>query len=251
VDTVGEKAKVIQALVAAKEEPRAFEGRNLVREIKNVFQEDGRYGDGTQVFDQANAIIALAAADTGVSPLAAYWLANAQCADGGWQFDQPSGPNDDQHCYSGEGDYSTSDTNTTSLAVQAFHAADIHYEAELKRSPFAFFRWARDEVKGGWGFTRPYLTDANSTSLVIQAYVAAGRSLPAGGKDALRVLQYRLCDKDGAFAYSWEDYDADGTYRKTGPDLGATIQAIFGLLEKPFPIPGRALERGVSAPDCQ
>jgi len=251
VDTIGEIAKVVMALVAAQENPRDFAGRDLISEITAAEQESGRYGEGTSVFDQALAVLALLAADESPSPEALSWLVRAQCPDGGWQFDDRYRKNrDNKHCFTGdaEADYFRSDTNTTSLAVQAVsQSAFVGYR--YREDPMTFFRKIRDDVKGGWGYSwNARLTDTNSTALVIQAYVAAGRQLPDGAMRALTRLQYRLCGENaGAFAYSYDNQD--GRYTKQAPDAGATIAAIPALLRKPFPIEGAAVSEPPPEPE--
>lgn len=233
VDTVGEKSKVVLAAVAGGRNPRHLGGRNLVREIKRARRAEGRYGRATPVFDHALAILALEGAGARSLRAAARWLAAAQCGDGGWQFDRPARRTENRHCSTGkDDDFFASDTNTTSYAVQALAVS----RARTKHSPFRFFRRARDEVKRGWGYDRALLTDANSTSLVLQAYAARGRTRPKGAQSALAKLQYRRCGKSsGAFAFTWLPKD-NGGFRRSGRDLGATIGAIAGLLERPLPI---------------
>ena len=258
VDLVGEKSKVVMAHVASGRNPRKFEGRNLVKEIRSGVQPDGRYGDTefSYVFDQALAILALTAAGAPVHDSAFVWLVSAQCGDGGWQFDQPSSLTDDEHCFdeSAEGgDFNVSDTNTTSMVIQAFAAAGR--DLDFTVNPYPFFATARDPIKRGWVFASQFAcsgdqrppgcsaSDANSTALVIQAYVAGGKKIPSGGHRALSKLQYRLCGPNaGAFAVTW--LDDDGTLRKGGPDLGATVAAILGILRKPLPV----LETNVTKP---
>jgi hypothetical protein len=233
VDTVGERAKVILAAVAGGRDPRDFGGRNLVREIKDVRRPSGRYGRQTPVFDQALAILALDAATARRSRTAARWLAGAQCRDGGWQFDEPARRRDNRHCNDGsDDDFFKSDTNTTSYAVQAL----VVNQARLDRSPLRFFRRARDAAKGGWGYARNNLTDANSTALVLQAYAARERRHPRGALGALKALQYRRCGQNGgAFAFTYAPRPG-GRLARSGRDLGATIGGVLGLLERPLPI---------------
>jgi len=242
VDTVGEKAKVVLAVVTGGRNPRRFGTRNLVAEIKNTQLESGRYGRDTAVLDHALAMLALKGARAGVSVGAARWLRNAQCRDGGWQYDKPSGPKDNRHCSTGgEEDFFTTDTNTTSYAVQALR----NKTKGLGPSPFRFFKRARDRVRHGWGYSRKSLTDANSTALVLQAYAARGKAAPNGSLRALRRLQYRLCGKrGGAFAFTWEP-KAGGGYRRSGRDLGATIGAVPGLLGHPLPLRPATVTQGV------
>jgi len=233
VDTVGEKAKVALAAVAGGRDPRDFGGRNLVGEIRSVQRKGGRYGRATSVFDQALAILALEAAGAPGSRRAARWLAGAQCRDGGWQFDRPAQAAENRHCSTGEDDdFFASDTNTTSYALMALEAK----RARVDSSPFRFLRRARDERKGGWGYDRSSITDANSSALVLQAYAAKDRTPPRGARSALRDLQFRLCGRRaGAFAFTWVPR-AGGGLERDGRNLGATIGAVLGLLERPLPL---------------
>lgn len=266
-DTVGKKAKVVMAVVAAGRDPRSFGGRNLVAEIREGRDSDGAYGGlaQSQVFDQTLAILALVAADAPVPNVAYLWLAEAQCGDGGWQFDQPRGENDDEHCFDASvpdpGDFNASDTNTTALAVMAFRARPPS-SLILIDDPFAFFDEARDPHFGGWVFAPSglcetpdqegfcYRTDANSTSLVLQAYAAGEQDPPAGGRRALRRLQLSLCgDNAGAFAYSY--VLEDEVVQKGAPDVGATIAGVLGLLEQPLPVDALPVTKPAPPKACE
>ncbi|MGH2788096.1 MAG: hypothetical protein ACRDJV_09315, partial [Actinomycetota bacterium] len=243
--TIGLKAKVAMAAVAAGRNPRRFGGENLISDLRASMQPDGRYGATTAVLDHALAVLALAAARATVDPQAGAWLADAQCADGGWQYDQPAGAGDDEHCWDGtDTDFFRSDTNTTSLAVQALESVSGSPAPAV--NPFAFFRAARDEVKRGWGYDLSFtMTDANSTSMVLGTYTAAGRDAPPAAVRALKELQYLRCGrKYGAFAFTWVDPEGDGTLTRTDPDTFATTSGILGLLRKPLPVP----EQRVSKP---
>ena len=67
----------------------------------------------------------------------AAWLLAAQCPDGGWAYDLPYGPGDDDHCFDGTGtDFFTSDSNATSLMVQAL--AGMH-TTDWFSGPFGYF----------------------------------------------------------------------------------------------------------------
>ena len=234
IDDIGEIAKVVMAAEASGRNPRDFAGRDLVSEILASRREDGRFGEGTPVLHHALAMIALRAADAQVSDQERTWLLNAQCADGGWQFDEPPGPGDDEQCQTGEqDDFFASETDTTAYAVIAL-SGDKEWAKDDPRSPFRFFRVRRDRVKGGWGYDAANpITSSNSTALVIEAYRTYGKKLPDGAVAALVKLQYRLCgERAGAFAFS---YDKEGRrYRKQGPDVGATIGGILGLVSRPY-----------------
>jgi hypothetical protein len=250
VDTVGEKSKIVMALVATERNPRRFGTRNLVFEIRQGQDPDGSYSDieFQEVFDQVLALLALEAAGATIPEAAWEWLLDAQCPDGGWQFDRPyDSGTDNNHCDNGQDFDSRSDSNTTGYAVQA-----LAFESRLGEptyGPFRYFRRARDEIKGGYVFDAQakceskeppatgfcMFTDAGSTALVIQAYLGADRDLPSGVVRALRKLQYRLCGDDGgAFANTWT-YAPSGL-KKGDPDVGASIGAIPALAKKPFPL---------------
>lgn len=232
----GLRGKVVMAVVASGRNPRTFGDHDLVGEILDLEQPDGRYGAGTEVFSHATLMLALVAAGETPSVNAIQWLVDAQCGDGGWQFDEPPGPADDEHCFdqTQEQDFITTDSNTTSLAVQALNAVG----RQLAGDPFAFFETVRDPGQG-WGFTQGFTeTDTNSTALVIQAYAAEDMSLPAGAMSALKELQYPLCKKNhAAFAFT---HDENG--KRTGPDVGATIAGILGLLKLPLPVAERDIK---------
>lgn len=242
VKTIGLLSKVTMAVAAAGKDPRRYARHNLLREIRLTRDVDGRFGTAS-VLDQSLAILAIEAAGASPPPTALDWLVGAECPDGGWQFDEPYNPaTDDAHCLSTVSpgaDFFESDTNTTSYAVQALETAG---RTSFPHHPLAFFSTLRDRVHGGWGYTTGFTTtDANSTSLVIQAYLAAGKRAPSGSLAALRALQYPAC---GAFAYSW-----NGSVR-TGPDIGATIGAVPGLLGRTFPLTGDVIGDALVTPAC-
>ena len=227
VTTVGLQAKVVQAVVAAGRDPRAFGDVNIVHEIRGQIGGDGHIGD-TAVFDQALAVLALEAAGVRPARDVTRWLLDAQCPVGGWSYDLPYAPGtDDDTCFDGSmGDSFTADTNTTAYVVMALEYVG---RTQYSTGPFAFFRDARDATHGGWEYSPGFGTDANSTALVLQAYAAAGRNTPTGGLGALRALQDTSAGC-GAWAYNYTS-DVPGP-----PDVGATIGAIPGILRAWFPL---------------
>jgi hypothetical protein len=236
VNTVGLVAKVVLAVAGAGKDPRSFGGQDLVRWLRSRIKDNGKIG-GATVFDQALAILALEASGANPKRSTTDWLLAAQCPVGGWSFDNPYRPiKDDESCWSGSAnDFFTADTNTTSYAVMALeHLGRDGYTED----PFAFFDSARDAVHNGWEYSPGFGTDANSTSLVIQAYAAAELGVPSGGLNALRALQPDVVL--GAWAYNYVGADPGD------PDVGATIGAVPAILQVPLPIvpaaptPGRA-----------
>jgi hypothetical protein len=259
IDTIGEIGKVTMAEVAGGRDPRVFGERDLVQEILDSEQPDGHYGAHTaddpfdgEVTDHVLAMLALEATpDVDPSSNSLVWLLSAQCEDGGWQHPGPQESNEDEHCFTGdaESDFFRSDTNTTSIAVQA--VASHPDAAPYRHNPKRFFKRIRDPKKDGWGYdwtTR--LTDANSTALAIQAYVALGSPLPDGAMRALKRLQPRLCGPTaGAFVVGYEVVDGE-VRKKKDPDVGATIGAILGLARKTLPIQPRELTQGAARGSC-
>jgi hypothetical protein len=254
VDDLGEIAKVVMALVAAGEST-TLDGRDLVQEIEDSQQESGQYGDGSTnagVYFHNLAVLALEAAGENPTPAAGDWLAGAQCADGGWQFNNAPTEADDEHCFDGsDDDFVISDTNTTSLAIQALEV--IPGNEILAHDPFDMFRAIKDQAVGGWGFDWNFpLTDSVSTSLVLQAYAATGRPVPVGGMRALRALQYSRCI-GSPFASTYSDENGDGQYTKrerTGPSPGATYAGVLGLLAEPYPVPEKDVTKPAPAAVC-
>jgi hypothetical protein len=254
VDDLGEIAKTVMALVLAGEST-TVDGRDLVQELEDSQQDTGQYGDGTNnagVYTHSLASLALAAAGETPTVSAGDWLASAQCDDGGWQFNDPPTDSDDEHCFDGsDTDFSISDTNSTSLAIQALEA--IPGDEALAHDPFDMFRAIKDPAKHGWGFDWNFpLTDSVSTSLVLQAYAATGRPVPEGGMRALRKLQYSRCP-GSPFAFTYVDENGDDEYTKserTPADAGATFAGVLGLLGQPYPVPAREVTKPAPAAVC-
>jgi hypothetical protein len=239
VNTLGLKAKVVLAWTSAGRSARNIAGQNLAAPLRTGLSTP----DGESVLDVALAVLAVESAGKDAPGGALVWLADAQCPDGGWAYDAPYDSEvDDEHCYSGDGDWFMSDTNTTAYALMALAAGNGAVPSFSGNTPWDFFRSIRDTGYGGWGYTWGYeTTDANSTALVLQAYAAAGRDAPSGSLPALRGLQYGGC---GAFAFTYSDGE------KGAPDVGATIGAVPGILGKAFPYTGPVEGPAPSTPPC-
>lgn len=239
INTIGEIAKVIMAVEAAGGNVHDFQGRDLVQEIIGSEQPDGRYDPRTEVHNHALAMLALKVAGETPSPAARDWLLAAQCEDGGWEFQDPADPETDEHCFNGTEFDFQSDADTTAYAVMALSGLK-QWSRSAPMNPFRFFKTRRDPIKRGWGYDRQFpLTNSNSTALVIEAYRSHDKDVPDGAVRALTKLEYRLCgDRAGAFAFTYERERDSDPYKKTGPDVGATIGAILGLVDRPYdPVP--------------
>lgn len=226
ITSVGLQAKTVMAVVAAGQNPHDVHGVDMVASLRTLLGPSGHYGS-TAVLDDALVILALEAVGAKLPARAYMWLINAQCPDGGWSYDAPYDPSiDDAHCFDGDivNDYFSSDSNTTSYVVMALENAN---QTGWSADPFAFFPTVRDPDHNGWSYSGGFVsTDANSTALVIQAYVSASIAIPSGGLRALRDLQLRC----GAWAYNWNG----GT--PGSADTGATIGAVLGIEKAPLPI---------------
>ena len=240
VKGLGLRAKVVIAWTAAGRSPRTIGGKNLLRPIRKAMQ------NPSTVFDVALGAIALDA--SGITPpnAAMLFLADNECPDGGWPFDAYNSSTEDEHCVNiadPANDFFGSDTNTTAYVLMALAATPGAVIPSTGTTPFDFFDAIRDDTNGGWGYTWGFqTTDANSTGLVLQAYAAAGMSLPSGSRLALTGLQYAKC---GAFAFTYTSPGVRGD-----PDVGATIGAVPGLLATPIPMTGDVTDPLPSVSAC-
>ncbi|MGH2827336.1 MAG: hypothetical protein ACRDKF_10245 [Actinomycetota bacterium] len=239
---VGVLGKIVMAVEAGGRNARNFGGRNLVRRIANLERPSGRLGRGTEVYSQGLLILGLRAAGKRVPRKVSRWLAKAQCDNGGWAFDKPADTkDDDETCRDTtdpKNDFAISDSNTTAVAIMALEGVRKINTRRVKA--FDFLATLRDSDRG-WGYTTEFPdTDANSTSLVIQAYLAAGRQIPSGAMAALRKLQVKLC---GPIAGAFRFQSGGGN----PPDLGATIAATPALMKKPLPLESFTVTKPVPA----
>ncbi|WP_314172488.1 prenyltransferase/squalene oxidase repeat-containing protein [Streptomyces winkii] len=153
------------------------------------------------VWRQSMALLALDAAGADPARKAVDWLVRQQCDDGSFTaYRADPGAACDEKKTPG-------DTNATGLAVQALSA--VGGEGAAVRKALAWLRTVQNK-DGGWGYNPGGPSDANSVSVVVGAYAAAGKSpekIAKSGKspyDALTSLQLG-CDAQaasrGAFAY--------------------------------------------------
>jgi len=205
---VGQAAKLVQALVAAGEDPTDFAGVQTLILVENgQDMETGIYGNG--VFDHALALLALAATDIEVPETAIDVLAETQAPNGGWSFD-------------GVPEDSAADSNTTSVVIQALVASG-NGESDLVTTGMDYLEsMVTDE---GVSFTAQpdSVPDSNSTALVAQAYIATGEDASA----LIRALA-GFQNASGAFHYNAEE---------TSDNVMSTVQAIPVLADVALPVP--------------
>lgn len=150
--------KLMLGLAAADQDPRNFQGLNLV--ISTTTTLDSSTGAfGVSTWDQAYAILGLRSARAAVPNNAITWLKNAANADGGWAYTL----GDD------------SDIDSTGLALQALVSAGVPISDTAIISAVHFLD-ASQNSDGGWGYFATSNSNSNSTALAIQGLIAAGEN---------------------------------------------------------------------------
>ena len=202
---IGEVERTVLVLRAVGASPRAFAGRDLVRNILRRRRRDGSISGFVSY--TAFGVLALRAA--GVSPSAGMlaYLSRAQNEDGGFGI-SPGVP---------------SDSDMTGATLQALAATR---RARSRRSSRAV-AWLRatQNSDGGFGARRGQSSNAQSTAYAVQGLVAVG----ARGASVSRAIGYlvRLQKGNGSVRYS-------RTSAQT--PVWVTAQALMALKRKPLPI---------------
>ncbi|MGW2259232.1 prenyltransferase/squalene oxidase repeat-containing protein [Streptomyces sp. NPDC001780] len=168
------------------------------------------------------------------------WLKGQQCANGAFPAYRadPTTPCDTTTAV---------DSNSTAAAVQAL--SSLGGQRPAMRRAVAWLRSVQN-ADGGWSYTPGTPSDANSTSLVIGAFTAAGvrpgsvRS-PEGKNAYDSLVGFAIpCEPGadaGAFAYQ---PDADGRLSANEDATGAAVLAGLGKRMVTAPVPPGP------APDC-
>jgi hypothetical protein len=227
----GPVAKLLNVALAQGVDPTAFGGHDLVATLESLEQPDGRftdvsaYGDYSNLFGQSLAVIGLRRAGSGPSAAAVDFLADQQCADGGFRLDP------DEAC--------SSDPDATAMAVQALVlvrgaddpavVAGLDYLAGIQ------------QADGGVGGAGPQSgVNANSTALAGQAFLAGARTAQADAAVGfLSALQYGCAfarDLRGAIGYdktAYDDQQAPGA-TPSDQDRRSTTQAALNLARTPL-----------------
>jgi hypothetical protein len=205
----GLAGKIVLAMLAAGNDPRDVDGLDLVAAIEDGVDPDtGLYGFGA--VNHSYALLALAAAGADVHPEAIDALQDVQIDDGSWAF-------------TGDNEPGTGDTNTTAVAVQALVATSG--SSDVIARAIDYLLSAQDET-GAIAYDlseAPDLVgDANSTSVAVQAMLAAG-------VDASRQIDALSTFQNVSGAYFWRADFADDS-------VLATAQVIPALMRAPLPI---------------
>ncbi len=233
-DGPGQLALLILDAHATGGNPRSFGGTDLVSRLLATQRRSGAtaglFGVQSATYDgayrQGLSLAALAGAGvTSGSQVtsAEHWLESQQCPDGGWtSLITTSNP-----CDGNPADFEGPDTNSTALAVEGLSAIGV---LGTTRATAAWhFIVNGQDADGGWGYdpntaSTPGTTDPDSTSLVVQAVLALGRSpstaaLVKGSANpvtALRSFQLTSGGGSGAFFFPGS----------STPNLIATYQAV-------------------------
>ncbi|MCX2727177.1 terpene cyclase/mutase family protein [Thermomicrobium sp. 4228-Ro] len=209
----GGAAKLALAAVASGRNPRAFGGVDLVARLEQAYdRQTGLYDQ--QLFSNAYALLALAAAGVNVPEAAVQAVLARQASDGSWAWDGSTEP--------GAGD-----SNTTALVVQALAALGYADHPAVARA-LQYLRSVQ-APDGAFAYqpADPLVGDANSTALVVQALLAVGEEPQSvDWRFALDALA-RFANPSGALR--WRDDAPDD-------NLFATVQAIPALARQPFPL---------------
>ncbi|MBO9405616.1 MAG: terpene cyclase/mutase family protein, partial [Thermomicrobium sp.] len=214
----GGAAKLILAAVASGRDPRAFGGVDLVARLQRAYDRaTGLYDQ--QLFSNAYALLALAAAGVPVPERAVQAVLERQAADGSWAWDGSTEP--------GAGD-----SNTTALVIQALVAAGQREHPQVRQA--LLYLRSVQAADGSFAYqpADQLVGDANSTALAVQALLAAGEEPQSPSwRFALDALA-RFATSSGALR--WRDDAPDD-------NLFATVQAIPALAREAFPLHGIAL----------
>ncbi|KJY43014.1 hypothetical protein VR41_05310 [Streptomyces sp. NRRL B-1568] len=221
----GAAALATAAVLSAAAAPAAFADGTPSPAAPGLYGTADPKFDG--VFRQSLAFMAQRAAGVSPAKQSVDWLAGQQCADGGFAaFRADTG----KPCDEKAGEF----TDATAAAVQGLAAAGGRGQAAGKG-----LEWlkAHQNEDGGWGMTPGAPSDANSTSIAVGAFAAAGqdpaKAAAKGGKspyDALLALQLGCDKKDaerGAFAYTPEKGEL-------APNDLASAAAALAVLGKGF-----------------
>ena len=211
----GIAAKFLIALFLSGQSPQRPNGTDVVALVQRGYNaQTGQYGQ--DVTAHTYALISLVAA--GVTPPveAVNALKALQLPDGGWSFDGTAATG--------------SDTNTTSLAVQALKATGDTSDAISKA--LTYYR-AQQNADGGFPYSQTSqfgnASDANSTALSIQAFLAAGENLANWTKDGKTPTDRLLAFQNPSGAFRYQDAQPED-------NAFATYQAVPAVVGKTLPL---------------
>ncbi|MFN2615614.1 MAG: DUF6580 family putative transport protein [Thermoleophilaceae bacterium] len=201
---IGGLERTVLVLRAAGLSPRAFAGRNLVKELLARRRADGSWS--RNVGWTAFGILALKAARNSSTGSSANWLAHAQNGDGGFGYTASA----------------SSDADDTGAALQALAAAG----RRTSQTAVQAAAYLRHVQNGDGGFAQMPGGGSNSQST---AWAAQGLVAVRSGAPLDRALRYlrRRQRHDGAIRYS---------SASSQTPVWVTAQALAALRRKAFPL---------------
>ncbi|MET7922853.1 prenyltransferase/squalene oxidase repeat-containing protein [Streptomyces sp. NPDC058293] len=224
------------AVIGMATAPAALADGSAPSASPSVAIPSGLYGKADPTYDGVwrQSLSLLAQHTTGVKPAAKAvdWLTGQQCANGGFAaFRADTGKACDAK--------TPLDSNSTGAAVQALAALGGH-DAEVGKA----VKWL-ESVRGddgGWGYNPGGASDANSTSVVIGAFAAAGEKVTSA--QAALVKLSIPCGKDGGGAFAYQP-DKKG---KLAANADATAAGVLGGLGKGLAADGA---KQAGTPSCE
>ncbi|MFJ3216573.1 prenyltransferase/squalene oxidase repeat-containing protein [Kitasatospora sp. NPDC086801] len=211
----GATAKLLLAVEVRGGDPVSFGGVDLPARLRSLQTASGRFSDRSQwgdysnAFGQSLAVIALHRTPGGAPATAVDFLANSQCADGGFPLSYGQAT-----C--------TGDPDATALAAQALAATGRTAKAD------AGLGWltAHQNADGGFAAAGAAASNANTTGLATQALLSGGLK---GWSSLVKLQQGCAADPAvrGAVAYDASGFNPANGARATG-------QAVLGLAGTPL-----------------
>jgi prenyltransferase beta subunit len=213
--------KLAVGVASAGLDPRDFGGVDLMQEISASYAiSSGNFGAAGSTWDQAWALLGLAAAGETIPLSATLALEAAQLASGGWGFDAAA----------------EADADSTALALQALVVAGRGQESPSAQAGLAFLRSLQTGDGGFAGYDG--LTSASSTGLALQALAAFGEKAtsldwtrPISGTEGASPL-LRPTPVDALLALQSPDGGFAGFSGANDPF--STYQALPGLMARSY-----------------
>lgn len=210
--TAGGAAKLVVGIATMDLDPTSFGGVDVLSAMEaNYNAGTGKYGD--DLFAQSLYMLAERSLARPVPAAAVTYTASLQGVDGGWE----------DCCAFGE------DTNTTALVIRALITSGVAPSDAHIVNGLAYMK-ASQQADGGFPYAAPGASDPDSTAYGIQAIVAAGQSVDAGGawdagggKTPLSALVSFQNPVTGALQY----FGSDSAF--------ATYQGVPGLMLDAYP----------------
>ncbi len=255
-DNPGRLGRAVMLAVALGKDPRnvgAAPGNDLVARLQQTRTtagpDTGLFGSSDPTYDgvfrQSYALLALRAASGTVDASSVAWLLGQQCADGAWM---PYRADLTVPCAFNAALFVGPDTNSTAVAVEALAGRD-----GASSAVGAALGWldGTQGADGGWGFYAGDPTDPNSTALVVQGLVAAGKLADPAFTDKAASPRAALLTFQLTCAQPAEDRGAL-TYPGTSNSANsfATAQGVPALAGVAFPLTARTPAADVPAVPC-